>query len=95
MSICLTNVKWVVKTIAILHNYCINERLARDPGYTLRQSECTGLSATELSQMEASSIVEHSIKLSKEFPQWSMAREDLVKRVSDLKLERPKKKSRK
>ena len=81
----LSNIKWIVKAIAILHNYCINQR-----EYTVQVNDSSdGFTCTQISQMRASAEAEYKQKVSDEFPQWSMARERLVNRVKNMGLQRP------
>ncbi len=81
----LSNLKFIVKAIAILHNYCNN-----NDEYAVNQGsdDSYGLACTQNSQIHASADVEYTMKISDEFPQWSMERERLVKRVADMGLER-------
>ena len=81
----LSNIKWIVKAIAILHNFCINKH-----EYAVHVNNSSdGFTCTQISQMRASAEAEYKHKVTEEFPQWSMARERLVNRVKSMGLERP------
>ena len=86
----LPGLKHIICCIARLHNYCIDERLRLNT--TLSSTFDTtknGLSDHQLSYMHAAAQAENREILSEEYPQWSLAREEIVKNIKQQGLERP------
>ena len=85
----LQSIKHLICAIARLHNFCIDERLKKTtPSTTLDVSGDT-LSTNQLAYMVAAAQAEHRAILSEEYPQWSLAREEIVKTIKGLGYERP------
>ena len=84
----LGSIKHIICCIARLHNFCIEERLKNVPTNTTLDAT-DSLSTSQLAYMHASAQAEHRDRLSEEYPQWSLAREEIVKTIKQQKLERP------
>ena len=82
----LLSIKHIICCIARLHNFCIDERLKYDTSNFNTQDL---LSLTQLAYMHACAIAEHQKIMSDEYPQWSLAREELVTIIKQQQLERP------
>jgi hypothetical protein len=103
ISISVERVKHIILCIARLHNFCINERLLNKENNlednNLEQERRRNsnnnilinnqLSTMQLAYMHAASEIENEQILSEEFPQWSLARDRLVKLVKQSGLKRP------
>jgi DDE superfamily endonuclease len=87
LSNALPSIKHLICCIARLHNFCIDERLKNTVLSSMSIND--SLSATQLSWMHAAAQAEHQAILSEEYPQWSLAREELVKQVKEQGFERP------
>ena len=84
----MLSVKHLICCIARLHNFCIDERLKNQNNGSLdTRKDC--LTVTQLSYMHASAEQEHQEIMSYEYPQWSLAREEMVKIIKGEKFERP------
>lgn len=84
----LSSVKHIICCIGRLHNFCIDERLknvSREPTFATADS----LSFDQLAYMHLAAVSEHHEILSYEYPQWSLAREELVKSIKNKGLKRP------
>jgi hypothetical protein len=84
----LSSIKHIICCIARLHNFCIDERLKTTLMSTTLNTNDT-LSTYQLSYMHASAQAEHRAILSEEYPQWSLAREEIVKSIKLQGLKRP------
>ena len=87
LTISLLSVKHLICCIARLHNFCIDERLKNQNNGSLDTKDC--LTVTQLAYMHASAEQEHQEIMSYEYPQWSLAREEMVKIIKGKKFERP------
>ena len=85
----LKHVWKITVAIARLHNFCINERLAKelppcpsgaDRNFTVYEEGLRAISA----------VNEFNQSVSNEYPQWSRNRERLVTRIEHKGLKRPK-----
>eukprot|EP00980_Cylindrotheca_fusiformis_P016821 scaffold5074_cov99-Cylindrotheca_fusiformis.AAC.3 len=86
----LSGIKDLICCIARLHNFCIDERLRENNNCAAADLRTTdSLSINQLAYMHYASQSEHRDILSYEYPQWSLVREELVKRVKERRLERP------
>ena len=84
----LLSIKHLICCIARLHNFCIDERLkTQQENESFDTNDC--LTVTQLDYMHASAEQEHQEIMSYEYPQWSLAREEMVKLIREKKLERP------
>jgi hypothetical protein len=84
----LANVRHVVIGIARLHNYCINERIAKELPPWHHGAERT-FSVYEEGLRAMAGIHEFGQSLSNEYPQWSQNRDRVVTRVATKGLKRP------
>ena len=84
------HIKHIILCVARLHNFCIDERL-KQRGQQNQNTMSTNdrLNTTQLAYMYAAAEAEHEEILSEEYPQWSRARERLVKLVQESGLTRP------
>ena len=93
----IEKVKYVILAIARLHNFCINERLdtrADNVEENLnfvneKENHGSKLNDVQLAYMTIAADLEYEEILSNEYPQWSLARERLVKDVKEKGLSRP------
>jgi hypothetical protein len=83
----LTSIKHIICCVARLHNFCIDERLKNTSMTTLHTND--SLSTYQLAYMHASAQAEHRDILSEEYPQWSLAREEIVKTIKRQGFKRP------
>jgi hypothetical protein len=82
----LMSIKHIICCVARLHNFCIDERLkTTTESFDITES----LSFTQLAYMHACAQAEHQEIMSNEYPQWSLAREEMVKAIKQQQLERP------
>lgn len=84
----LDNVWRVVVCIARLHNFCINERIARELPPWHEGIERT-FTVYEEGLRAMAGVNEFQESVSNEYPQWSLNRERLVRRVASKGLQRP------
>ena len=86
LTIMMPHIPPLICCIARLHNYCIDERLLQSTNNKSIDTTDT-LCSMQIAYMRAVAKAEHKCILSEEYPQWSLAREELVKTVKkqDLK----------
>ena len=87
LSNSLRSMKVVICCIARLHNFCIDERLKTT---TVVVPSKNTLSLQQRLYMDSCAHAEHQQIMSYKYPQWSMAREELVKAIRLRELKRPK-----
>ena len=78
----------IVVTIACLHNFCINQRLANNVPPCPSAAERT-FTVYEEGLRAIAAVRELNDRISNEYPQWSRNRERLVARIQDKGLQRP------
>ena len=78
LSNSLLSIKHIICCIAQLHSFCISEQLLENSN-AANFKTTDALSFTQLAYMHSASPQEHHKILSFEYPQWSLARQELVK----------------
>lgn len=81
LRIHLGNVKWLALCLAILHNYCINERLGEVEEF---------IHGEDMQQRSVDAVIQYEALTLQEYGQSSDCRDYMVKRVKSKGLVRPK-----
>jgi hypothetical protein len=92
----LSSIKHIILCIARLHNFCIDERLGTTTTSTTSTTTTTtinnysdALPTSILAEMSEAAQAEHHEILSEEYAGWSHARDEIVRAVKLLGLQRP------